>query len=241
MKSVFRRPIVLAAFLVAVGLSSGSARADVQVVLSEAGTGFSTTFNASGLPTANGGSGVTAGFLGSIVLGDYTITSMSGQETQDDTTQLLGATVSVKLTGSAGHDLDISIQANSYTAPVTPPAITADSHLAGTVNIGSAGDSISLTSSVATNFLSPQSASLASAGNFAPPDSTLSINSLSAPFTMGQLIDIKLNTTNDVFNFSTSVILSQTAVPEPSTLTIASIGLLGMVGYRLRRRRFLNV
>ena len=67
-------------------------------------------------------------------------------------------------------------------------------------------------------------------------DKTGSIASLASPFSIKQTIDVKLDGVGDKINYSSSTTISE-AVPEPSSLVLAGIGTLGMIGYGLRRRK----
>ena len=65
---------------------------------------------------------------------------------------------------------------------------------------------------------------------------TATITTLGSPFSMTSVVNVSVGS-GAVVNFTTDLVLSQTAVPEPSTMAIAGIGALGMIGYGLRRRK----
>jgi hypothetical protein len=159
---------------------------------------------------------------------------------------LSSSTTSLQNTSSGVVTVFISIGANGYTAPLPPPAISVLTNVSATVNAVGTGSSNSLlfnsyvvnnngqnnTSGVTTS----QSLNIASTG--APGTSTtFTVGTLNAPYSLTELYQIKLNP-GAFITLSASTNLSQVAsVPEPSTMAIAGIGALGMMGYGLRRRK----
>jgi len=245
---MFRRPIVLAAF-VAMGLLGTSAYADLIIAVQEDGEAPQ-TFTLAGSPT---GDLVLGPGLGSpsmptsITTTDYVISVQAGEADQTSSlTELLSSAVSVtNTTGVSGQTLNISIIGTGYTSPTTPPNVVALSNLGNTVVKGSAGDLLSLTSSVIpADFVSPftpQTNSFSAAGSFSnsQTQTITSLPSVGSSFSMTQVLTITLNSLDDRTNYSTSMIL--TPVPEPSTLVLAGLGGLGLIGYGLRRRKALSV
>ena len=183
---------------------------------------------------------------GVITTADYEIDILGGRADQlPSPSELLSSAVSVtNTTGVSGKTLTISITGTGFTAPTAPPDVTALSHLGGTVSAGSTGDSLSLTSSVIpAAFVSPftpQTASFSGPGSFSN-DQTQTITSLPSvgtSFAMVQLLTITLNGEGDTTNYSSSLTLT---TPEPSSLVLAGLGGLGLIGYGLRRRKALSV
>jgi len=234
---MFSRPVVLAAF-VAIGLLGTSARADLTITVQE-DAGAVQVFTMAGLPTG-GGTGTAAPFL--VTTPDYAISFLSGLEKQDVSSRVLGANTSISnTTGASGHTLHITITGTGFTAPNTPPSITALSHIGGTVALVSAGstNTLTFTSSVpAATFVPPgftgQTPAITTVGSFSN-DQPATITGLSGTFAISQSADIVLNALGDEINFSTSTTLS--SVPEPSSMALAGLGALGLIGYGPRRKR----
>jgi hypothetical protein len=202
----------------------------------------------------NGGNAFgTKAFHGVTVIA--TVTSDSPGET--NSAFLLGATLAVISTNSAIHSVVVSVGDTNYLTPVTPPNITATSTLGGgtTAGLASPATTLSLESYVdpgngqnsTVGGLGAQTTyktgNVNTAGSFALDDKSKTLTSLAAGFSMTSVTTIHLGGVTN-FNFTTTLDLSQeriNAVPEPSSLAIAGIGALGMVGFGLRRRKALGV
>jgi len=252
---LIRKPVVLAAALMAIGLLGTSARADLTVTVEE-DAGPVKTFTVAGLPSSN--LSVTAGDPGTpgmVVTPDYRIRVLGGGADQTSTTvgltttnvaKLQGSSTSItNTTGHAGHVLHITISGTLYSLPTAPPSIGVNSHIGTTVSFINmpSTNSFAYQSFVnATGFGSQNPA--INTKTAANNDVFGSIASLSAPFTIKETFAIVLNGRQDQINFSSSTTLTQTTtqqvVPEPSTLAIAGLGALGMIGYGLRRRKALG-
>lgn len=248
MTKMLRRPIAFAAF-VAMGLLATSARADLNITVEEVDTSTSTiiytnSFSAAGLPTSN----LSTGSFG-FSTPDYAVTFLGAQADQlPSISEVLSSTVSVVYNGATGNpsadQLQISITGTLFTAPVTPPDISALSHIGGTFSTASAGDFLNLTSSVIPAVFAsppgftPQTSSVSSPGSF-KNDQGQSIIALSGPFTIQEVLTIQLNGNGDTVGYQSSTTLN--SVPEPSSLVLAGLGGLGLIGYGLRRRRSLSV
>jgi len=243
---MFRKPIALAAFA-AMGLLGTSARAQLTITIQETGGSAITIVSDPGAPSSNiagSGGGSTT---------DYSVTVQAYNADQTSSgSELLGSAVSIKnTTGATGKTLTITITANGYTAPVTPPNIQAGSTFTGNVlRSGSTSDTASLTSSVSGATYAPpgaftsQSTTLPTGVVFGFPQGfsttaeNRTITSLGGTFTVSEVITFQLNNLNDQVNYSSGTTLA--SVPEPSTMAIAGLGALGLIGYGLRRRKALG-
>jgi hypothetical protein len=208
------------------------ARANLVVTIQEDGGPTQTVVNQPGMPTSNGGSATTA---------DYSVTLLSGGASQSPVTQLLSSTLQItNTTGVSGKTLHIVVSDNDFTTPTTPPNIQALSHIGGTVSQEASGanDTLVFQSFVAGTGLGPQTPDITQVGSFKNDQSGL-ITMLTSPFTITQTLDLTLNGLNDTVNYASSTTL--TPVPEPSSWLIACVGVLGMAGAGLWRRKSLAV
>jgi hypothetical protein len=177
---------------------------------------------------------------------NYSIKILGGEADQDGTSQLLSSTTSVtNTTGKTGVFLKISIEGMGYSSPETPPNITALSHLGDTVSQASKAGSVSLTSDVfPATFVSPFTPqtinfSGAGSGNDDQSQTITQLPSSGTTYNISELLTVNLNGKNDKMNYSSSTTLSS-VVPEPSSLALAGLGGLGLIGYGLRRRKALG-
>ncbi len=241
MITLIRRSTVLGA-LAALSLLGTSARADLIIQVGENGGALTTVVDTPGNPTAPGG---VSGVQLSTPTADYTISILSGTEMQTSAdSQLLSSTLSITQTsGVAGQTLNIVIQGTLFSGPTAPPApgILVSSSLGGSFGpIHTTGDNIAFTTQVGGATVGGTGTfdfpTTTGTGNYtAEPDVNTAITSLTAPFTIEQDINVTLNGATDVVQFTANTNLQ--AVPEPSTMAIAGLGALGMIGYGLRRRK----
>jgi len=229
MTSMIRKPIALAAALVAIGLVGTSARADLIVTVQE-DSGPIQTFTTAGSPSSN----LTL-LQGTVTTADYSIKILGAEANQSASglfAELTSATTSVtNTTGSSGHVLNITIEGTLYTNPLG--AVSVNSQVGGSVTQTSSTNYLTYQSFVNGAGLPQQSPSINTIssynsdmnGNFSIPTS---------PFNVGEAISIELNSKGDKVNYSASTSLQ--SVPEPSSLALAGLGALGMIGYGLRRR-----
>ncbi len=243
MTSMIRKPTAFAAALLAISLFGTSARADLTVTVSEDGATSGVNYFTT---TVAGTPGVVTAGAFNVATTDYSISVTSGTESQTSFTQLLGSdTLVTNTTGNSGHTLTVSVTGTLFSAPVTPPNITLNSQIGGTATQTASTDSLTYQSYVngvgqglqtVTPFAgATASANIAFANQLTPPGT---ITSLSAPFTLSQLLTVQLNAKDDSFNNGSST--SLTSVPEPSSMAIAGLGALGLIGYGLRRRKALG-
>lgn len=181
-----------------------------------------------------------------------TATSLSNSPNTGGTSVfVLGSTIQVKDVDGLNHTVVISVGDTNFAAPTTPPALSALSSISGTVVIGGTSSStISLqsyinqdnsqngTTGVTTGLQNTLTqGGLNAAGTYVLANGTATVGSLSTGYSMTSVTDISLKAGAN-FNVSTQV--SLTSVPEPSTMAIAGLGALGMIGYGLRRRKALG-
>jgi len=166
---------------------------------------------------------------------------------------LTGSTVAIINNSGVTKTLFITIGDTGYAGPFSPPGpVVVQSSLGTTVSVGSAANAITFTSYVNTGphgaqnaiTFSPtgdQSNAITATGSNNNTASA-NMNTLVAGFSVTERFQITLGNHSNV-NFSTNTILTNdnpAAVPEPSTMAIAGLGALGMIGYGLRRRKALG-
>jgi hypothetical protein len=245
--------------LAAVGIAAltwtSFAQADITITVTDSNSIFGTvqsfTHTYTGTPTfsASYSPGTFGNFTGfTLSIGATAAGPFNGAELTD-----------VQITGTdnafIGHDtITVSASGGTFTSPGSSPLLVSStltsSNLSGSgflVSAASATFSSSLTSGAFSN---PSTALLSVTGNgqssqtgtttggdSAPTvlaSSTGSFqltNTLTATFSSGQ------TGTLDATTQATAV---ATATPEPSTMAIAGLGALGMIGYGLRRRKALG-
>jgi hypothetical protein len=236
MTFMIRKLTVLVAGLLAIGLFGTSARADLIITVAEDAGAPVTVVNVVGSPTSD-----LSGVSATVNTADYKISILGGESNQNSTSELLSSTTSItNETGSTGHVLHITITGTGYSAPTTPPSVTVLSHIGGTVAVETtpSTNSLSFQSIVPGAALPSQTPAINAIGSYSN-DASATTNSLSAPFSIEETLSVTLNKLNDQINYSSSTTLSQVAVgvPEPSSMAIAGLGALGMIGYGIRRRK----
>src|SRR5579872_2797226 len=174
---------------------------------------------------------VTCPSVGGPPLDIISLTAFSNSPGTAVTTKETSATVDLNNSDTVSHTISISVAAQGFTTPVTPPNITLLSHVGGTVLAGSGANLLSYQSCVDTlNGLNTISGGIAScpagsiasgvsapaitAGGSFQNDQTGSISSLSAPYALDEVFTITLGAGGDI-NFSASTTLS--SVPEPAS------------------------
>jgi hypothetical protein len=184
--------------------------------------------------------------------GGVTITNMSGTSNSPGAPSFsnqAGSTTTISTTGSSAV-LTIWFAAQDFSQPVTPPAIQyASNYSITTFQPGSSG-SVALTSCVDQSngtvppvgtFCSSPAATLTNAGltisgalGGSASNTVLgTIASLSAPFSLSQVVTLTLGANTSV-NLITSQVL--TPVPEPASLVLLG-GVVLLVSSRLVRRK----
>jgi hypothetical protein len=236
--------LLIAATIAILALGEGAARADMEIWIS--------TSNNPPLSTDSVAGGATsASFSGSV--GGYSISMLaSGSNSPGGSaiSFLTGTTLTITNVGATNH-LFITLGQTGFTMPVTPPNISMLSHIGGTTFVADSSNLLTFQSYVNTangqNAASgittgPQSPVITGTSAWSSDAVPLTITSLAATYSMTERFDLFLST-GSMINFSSSTTLTNiplNAIPEPSSLAIAGVGALGMIGFGLRRRKALG-
>jgi len=182
-------------------------------------------------------------FTGTI--GGFAITTLASSSNSPGSPAfagLFGSTTTITNTNASTATLYITLGAQGFTAPVTPPSILMLSHIGGTVPVSDPSNLLTFQSYVDTAngqntttgiTTGPQNPGV-TGGSF-NSDASTTIASLSGTYSITEYFAITLSP-GSVINFSSSTTLTP-AVPEPSSMAIAGLGALGLIGYGIRRRR----
>jgi hypothetical protein len=176
--------------------------------------------------------------------GGFSISMLASSSNSPGTSsnaQLTGATLSITNNNSKTATLYISLGDGGFTSPTTPPNLTLLSHVGGTVVIGSSANLLTYHSYVnsdnsqnGTTGITPGAQTPGITSGSFNSDASTPITSLSGPYSMTETFAFTLGAGAEI-NFSSSTTLSP--VPEPTSLSLAALGALGLTGYSLRRRK----
>jgi hypothetical protein len=240
MNSMIRGPRALLAGVLAIGLLSPLARADLVITVQEDSSTPVVLLDIVGSPTSDLSGGASA------TLPDYKVTVQGGESDQNDDTlsELLSSATSItRTTGGASHVLHISIVGTGYTMPTTPPNVGGVNSIGGTtLTLATPStDSLSFQGTVTgaspPAFTPPLTPVINAVGGWVGVSQSAVITTLSSPFNILQTLTLTLNGNGDKINYSASTDLTSLTAPEPSSLVLAGLGGLGLLGYGLRRRK----
>jgi len=234
-----RTSVGIAALFGLLAAMATPARADVQIWVSVNGGAYSRVDTQNTATTAATGSNVSlgGGFTG-------TLSASSNLPGSPGTSYELGTQNQI-LAGSAGGTIGIIEVASGYTAPTAPPAILVTSRYSPTLNLGVSG---TFQSFADDNYTPVSTAGYTYSGSGATPGSqtvvlnnstnsataTTLANLLTSPYALVETLSLTFGDSGTL-NSSTATILTST--PEPSSMVLAGVGVLGLVGYGLRRRK----
>jgi hypothetical protein len=239
-------PIAAVVGILAFGATT-PARADLEIWLSD--DNFTTH-----TVVAMAASGSTATFTSGTFNG-ITFDTLTGKSNSPGTATLskvLGSTLDMINSTSSDKTVYIRIGDTGFTMPVTPPNISVNSHIGGSVvgtNLAnvmnfqsfvdpSNGQNFTGAGTFSTSLQTPA----ITTGSFSD-DALGTITSLGSPYSITQQFKVILGASGGEINFGTNTTLEQvpsTSVPEPSTLALTGLGALGLIGYGLRRRKALG-
>lgn len=240
MKTRFIRSLPILAGMAWISFLStpSPARADLEIQLSL----DNVTFTPVGTSPSGGLATFNATFDGFAI-------SASGTSNSPGTStfsEVVGSTLQVTNNNAGTANIFIRIGDTGFMAPTTPPNITMDSHIGGSVsNLGNAAANLLTFQSYADTGNGQDSATGISPGAQTPPvnllggsysnDAVTTITSLTAPFSMTQTYALTLGAGAQI-GWQANTTLS--AVPEPAPIALALTGLpvLGLLWARRRPR-----
>jgi hypothetical protein len=223
--------------ILAMGMAT-PARADLEIWISEA---LNPPGGASPNPVASGAN--SASYTNSTTFPQLTFTSLSGtSNVGSGNAGYLSTSGTIANTGTSSQNVFILIGNFNYT---TAAGASVPTSVSVTVNATGTGSSNSFkfnsyvvkesspnSTAPSNTTTSSQSVSITALGT-QPTNSDSITNTQSTPYQLTERFQITLNPGASItFNASTG-----TAVPEPSSMAIAGLGALGMIGYGLRRRK----
>ena len=194
---------------------------------------------------ATGASGSSASYTNSNFQG-FNISVLSADSNSPGTsslTYLEGA--SVHITNDTGKlsSLYITLSDTGFTAPTAPPEVLLDSQIGGSVTVGGKDNTLVYQSYVdpadgqntLTGFTTgPQSPNITGTPKSYNTDtSTMITGGLTSTYSITESFKFTLDNHSQL-GFSSSTNLS--AVPEPSSMVLSCISVLGLVGYTWRRK-----
>jgi hypothetical protein len=237
MCKVFLRFIPAVAMMVGILLAGATpARANLEIQLSTDNITYMTVASVVG-----GATQFTGAFGGYAIVVLATASNSPGTPTF---AELDGADLTIENVNAGDGHLFIKLGDTDFTSPTTPPNILMESHVGGTIPVADASNTLTFQSYVDNVTPNGQNTTVGittgaqtpgiTGGSFNDTTSTL-IASLSAPYSITEFFDLHLSE-GSRFNFSSSTTLTS-VVPEPSSMAIAGLGALGLIGYGIRRRR----
>jgi len=214
------------------------ARADLEIQYST--TGVSGSYTTAVDTQSNDGPAIYSGALGS----NFSVTVISGASNSPGSNEATLGANQLFLTNTSGttQTIWLTVGAQGFTAPTAPPTISLQSGIGGADIQGSGGmlkyqsflDSNNGQNSLTGVTEGQQSVAI---GPSFSTSLTVPVTSLTGPFSMTELITVTLTAGEKVAMGSTTSLLP---VPELSSMSIAGLGALGLIGYGLRRRKALG-
>jgi hypothetical protein len=243
MSNVLRRlilPIAAMVGILAVGIAT-PARADLEIWASTTAPPTSGNWVA-GVPSGTGFQTVS---YNNTNFGGFNIAALATSSNTPGSPAVAfldGSTVTIQNnnTGSLPTTLYITIGDTSFTAPTG--GVSVNSHVANTITLGGPDNTETFQS-----FVNSDNSQNGTTGSTSGPqypvitgsasglsDVTSAISGLGSSYSLTETFKITLDS-GSIINFSSNTTLTPT--PEPSTMAIAGLGALGMIGYGLRRRK----
>jgi hypothetical protein len=236
-------PTVAMVGILAAGLAT-PAHADLEILLSTNGTTWT--------KVAHNASGGDASY-NSKNFSNFNVSVLSDDSNSPGTSSLAyieGSSVHVTNNNSGTATLYIKLSDTGFTTPINPGAILLDSQIGGSITVGGASNALRYQSYVdpkdgeatLTGFTAgPQTPNITgknshgqSQKSYSDDRSTLITSGLTAKYSITEYFKLTLSKGSQV-GFQSSTDLSA-MTPEPSSLVLAGLGAMGLIGFGLRRR-----
>ncbi len=197
---------------------------------------------------ASAGSGTTVQYgLSPTTVGGITINTMSAGSNSPGAgiAKLLSSTLDLTNNTQSTQTLWFAFADGGFTTPTAPPVLQLDSHVGGSLGADSPANLMSFLSCVVPG--APSGGTTSCSGGTSTPAGTPSITagsfnndqyanftSLSSPYGITEIMEITLGAGSDL-NFAANSTLK--VVPEPMSMALMAVGLLGLsLVYRRRRQ-----
>ena len=244
MRNPFIAVSVVFALAATLAVSTPEARAGLVADYSlDGGATFLTLVSGTSGSTLNGGSAT---------LGVFSLSNLSVLSNSPGTpglAKLLSDSLDLQNMSTSTASIEFVFSDTGFTAPTTPPSILLNSHIGGSVTTSSADNFASFTSCISTtnaNLTSCTGASdVAGAGS---PDITQNaflndqydiITSLAGPYSITSIWTVTLGAGSDVgFQANASLtpaVITKSAIPEPVSVSLLGVALVGLGAVRRRR------
>jgi hypothetical protein len=228
-----------AALVATMAMSAAPARASLLIEYSlDNGATFTTL--------ASGADGATV-VAPAVQLGAFDISLLDAYSDSPGTaslSKLVSASLDISNNSNATSTIVFAFSDVNFALPVTPPSILLNSHIGGSVTIGSAANLLSFSSCVsstnanltscggADDVAGPGTPDITTATSF-KDDQYDTITTLAAPYSITSILTLTLGAGSDA-GFQANASLAP--IPEPVSLSVLGVGMLGLGILRRRSR-----
>jgi len=232
-------PIAAIVAIVAIGMAT-PARADLEIWLSEANNPPH-----AGDVVATGTS--SADFSATNFDGNLNISTHAGSTSPGSPTSAQTTSSTTTLINNSGSTITVFVTVGSTGFTMPAGNVSVSSSVSATVAVAGASNLLSFNSYVGGNNLqnaitgtttgSPQTLNITAIASGLSNAQSFGVNPTGSPYAMTERYQITLSGHSSI-TLSGSTVVSP--VPEPSSMAIAGLGALGMIGYGVRRRKVMG-